>query len=122
MPDRIESPWGERTPYDTLAVIGKAGLGTPHMGRQHAAVHGDRRPGPQGDVRHGRAARDLQDRHLMAGECEIAWTVIGQAAQGARDRELLDVADAAHAGTVRRLKRIKTRMKQAAPQALIVAP
>jgi hypothetical protein len=35
--------------------------------------------------------RDLHDLYLMACECEIAWTLVGQAAQGARDTELLQV-------------------------------
>ena len=30
----------------------------------------------------------------MAAECDIAWTVVGQAAQGARDDELLEVVRA----------------------------
>jgi hypothetical protein len=32
--------------------------------------------------------RDLHDLYLMAAECEISWTVIGQAAQGVRDNDL----------------------------------
>jgi hypothetical protein len=31
--------------------------------------------------------RDLQDLYLMATECDITWTMIGQAAQGARDTD-----------------------------------
>jgi hypothetical protein len=65
--------------------------------------------------------RDLQDLYLMASECEIAWTVIGQAAQGARDRELVEVVKACQPQTATQLKWLKTRMKQAAPQALVVA-
>ena len=65
--------------------------------------------------------RDLQDLYLMASECEIAWTVIGQAAQGARDGELVEVVKACQPQTATQLKWLKTRMKQAAPQALVVA-
>ena len=65
--------------------------------------------------------RDLQDLYLMASECEIAWTVIGQAAQGARDGELIEVVKACQPQTATQLKWLKTRMKQAAPQALVVA-
>jgi hypothetical protein len=65
--------------------------------------------------------RDLQDLYLMAAECEIAWTVIGQAAQGARDSELVEVVKACQPETATQLKWLKTRMKQAAPQALVVA-
>jgi hypothetical protein len=65
--------------------------------------------------------RDLQDLYLMASECEIAWTVIGQAAQGARDSDLVEVVKACQPQTATQLKWLKTRMKQAAPQALVVA-
>jgi hypothetical protein len=65
--------------------------------------------------------RDLQDLYLMACECDISWTLIGQAAQGARDRELLDVVEACEDETAVQIKWLKTRMKQAAPQALVVA-
>jgi hypothetical protein len=65
--------------------------------------------------------RDLQDLYLMAAECEIAWTVIGQAAQGARDGELIEIVKACQPQTATQLKWLKTRMKQAAPQALVVA-
>jgi hypothetical protein len=65
--------------------------------------------------------RDLQDLYLMATECDIAWTVIGQAAQGARDTDLVEVVKACQAETATQLKWLRTRMKQAAPQALVVA-
>jgi hypothetical protein len=66
--------------------------------------------------------RDLQDLHLLATLVQTTWTVIAQGAQGLRDRELLDVANAANAETARQLNWLNTRMKEAAPQALIVAP
>lgn len=65
--------------------------------------------------------RDLHDLYLMATESDISWTVIKQAAQGLQDRELLTVVEACESDTTRQLKAIKTRMKQAAPQTLIVA-
>jgi hypothetical protein len=57
----------------------------------------------------------------MATECDIAWTMIGQAAQGARDTDLVDTVKACEGETATQLKWLKTRMKQAAPQALVVA-
>lgn len=66
--------------------------------------------------------RDLQDLYLMAAECDICWTVVGQAAQGARDRDLLGVVQSCEHETAIQLKWLRTRMKQAAPQALVVAP
>jgi hypothetical protein len=65
--------------------------------------------------------RDLHDLYLMAAECDIAWTLVGQGAQGARDSDLLAVVEECEAETAVQLKWLKTRMKQAAPQALIVA-
>lgn len=65
--------------------------------------------------------RDLHDLYLMACECDMAWIVIGQGAQGARDRDLLEVVHECEGETAVQLKWLKTRMKQAAPQALVVA-
>ncbi|HEU5149332.1 MAG TPA: hypothetical protein VFU19_02475 [Iamia sp.] len=65
--------------------------------------------------------RDLQDLYLMAAECDISWTLVGQAAQGARDEELLDVVHGCEGETAIQMQWLKSRMKQAAPQALVVA-
>ena len=59
---------------------------------------------------------------MLATLVQTTWTVIAQGAQGLRDRELLDVAREANAQTSRQLTWLNTRMKGAAPQALIVAP
>ena len=66
--------------------------------------------------------RDLQDLYLMASACDIAWTMVGQAAQGARDADLLRVVEDCEGQTAVQIKWLRTRMKQAAPQALLVAP
>ena len=66
--------------------------------------------------------RDLQDLHVLATLVQTTWTVIAQGAQGLRDPELLQVAHTANAETSRQLTWLNTRMKTAAPQALIVAP
>ena len=79
------------------------------------------------DLFHGSRAgglgllRGLQDLHLMAAECDITWTLIGQAAQGLRDDDLLHVVEANEQETAVQLKWLRTRLKQAAPQALVVA-
>ncbi len=65
--------------------------------------------------------RDLQDLYLMAAECDITWTMVGQAAQGLRDHELFAVVQRCEGETAIQLKWLRTRMKQAAPQALVVA-
>jgi hypothetical protein len=66
--------------------------------------------------------RDLQDLHLLATLVKSTWLVIAQGAQGLRDDELLDIARSSQAETDRQLAWLDTRMKAAAPQALIVAP
>jgi hypothetical protein len=65
--------------------------------------------------------RDLHDLYLMANACDISWIMIGQAAQGARDRDLLETVNTCEGQTATQIKWLKTRMKQAAPQALLVA-
>jgi len=65
--------------------------------------------------------RDMQDLYLMASACDISWAMIGQAAQRLRDRELLEVINSCENETANQLKWIRTRMKVAAPQTLIVA-
>ncbi len=84
--------------------------------RLHAAGLAQARDGEVGLL------RDLQDLHVLATLVRTTWTVIAQGAQGLRDRELLDIAHACAAETDRQLTWLDTRLKVAAPQALIVAP
>ena len=65
--------------------------------------------------------RDLHDLYLMACECDITWTLVGQAAQGTRDDDLLEVVHGCEGETATQARWLTTRMKQAAPQALVVA-
>lgn len=65
--------------------------------------------------------RDLHDLYLMACECDISWTLIGQAAQGARDEDLVAVVERCESETAIQMKWLRTRMKHAAPQALVVS-
>lgn len=80
-----------------------------------SARFGGPREGPLGLI------RDLQDLYVMACECDIAWTLIGQAAQGAHDQELIAVVGRCEGETSQQLAWLRSRMKQAAPQALVVA-
>jgi hypothetical protein len=84
--------------------------------RLHAAGLAEARPSEIGLL------RDLQDLHALASFVQTTWTVIHQAAQGLRDRQLSTVASASGAGTARQLAWLNTRIKAAAPQALIVSP
>ncbi|GAA1351798.1 hypothetical protein [Saccharothrix algeriensis] len=83
--------------------------------RLHATGLDSTRSGPVGLL------RDLQDLYTLAALTDITWTVVGQAAQGLRDHELLDVVDTCEQDTARQLTWLRTRIKQAAPQALIAA-
>jgi len=82
--------------------------------RLHAAGLAEARSGEVGLL------RDLQDLHVLATLVQTTWTVIRQGAQGLRDQELLEVAEHANGETSRQLTWLNTRMKAAAPQALIV--
>jgi len=65
--------------------------------------------------------RDLHDLYLMATESDIAWTIVGQAGKGLRDDDLTDVVDSCDSETATQVKWLRTRIKSAAPQALVVA-
>ena len=63
--------------------------------------------------------RDLRRLYVMAEECSIDWTIVGQAAQAARDRELLETVSECHGQTLMQVKWLTTRIKEAAPQTLV---
>lgn len=84
--------------------------------RLHPAGLAAARSGPAGLL------RDLQDLYQLASLVEITWTLVGQAAAGARDRDLLRTADRSAAETTAQLAWLRTRMKATAPQTLLVAP
>lgn len=83
--------------------------------RLHAAGVAEARSGPLGML------RDLQDLYLLASLTDITWTMVTQAGQALRDRELLDVAAECDKETSVQLRWLSTRMKHAAPQVLIAA-
>jgi hypothetical protein len=65
--------------------------------------------------------RDLQDLYLLASLVQTSWTVVSNAAQCLRDRELMQVAQECSTQTSRQLRWLTTRMKEAAPQALLAS-
>jgi ferritin-like metal-binding protein YciE len=65
--------------------------------------------------------RDLHDLWLLAHEVQLCWTVLAQAAQALHDRELLATCQQCSVDTKRQISWLMTRIKQAAPQALVVA-
>ena len=65
--------------------------------------------------------RDLHDLYLLVSYLDIAWTMVGQAARAVRDDELLGVVQWCEKETSGQLSWLTTRMKEAAPQALVAA-
>jgi hypothetical protein len=62
--------------------------------------------------------RDLRNIHLLAAEASLNWTLLGQAAQAAKDAELLECVSRCHPETLRTLRWSLTKLKVAAPQVL----
>ena len=83
--------------------------------RLHAEGLSTTRNGPVGLL------RDLQDLYLLASLVDVTWTMVKQAGSALRDRELLDVVARCDGETSVQLRWLQTRMKQAAPQALVAA-
>ena len=83
--------------------------------RLHADALRETRSGPLGLL------RDLQDLYLLVSFTEITWTMVRQGGEALRDSELLAIVTQCAKQTDVQLQWLKTRMKQAAPQALIAA-
>jgi len=64
--------------------------------------------------------RDLQDLWLLATEADTCWLILAQAAAGLRDDELKATLTILQKTTKRQIAWLQTRIKQAAPQTLIV--
>jgi len=83
--------------------------------RLHADAIEETRTGPLGVL------RDLQDLYLLASLTDVTWTLVKQAAQALVDAHLLEIVEDCEKETSVQLRWLLTRMKQAAPQALIAA-
>jgi formylmethanofuran dehydrogenase subunit D len=64
--------------------------------------------------------RDLHDLWLAAAEVHLCYEAIRQAARALHDRELVELCERSGAQTDRQLAWLRTRIDQAAPQALTV--
>jgi hypothetical protein len=62
--------------------------------------------------------RDLRTLYLTAQEAELAWVILAQAAQAARDQELLQTVTLCHQEAEARGKWLRTKIKESAPQIL----
>ncbi|BDZ47254.1 hypothetical protein [Naasia aerilata] len=83
--------------------------------RFHAEALTEARTGPVGLL------RDLQDVYVLVSLVSITWTIVEQAGKALRDEELLGIITACSAETGVQQSWLSTRIKQAAPQALLVA-
>lgn len=64
--------------------------------------------------------RDLRVLFLAAEETSITWVMAGQAAKAIRNAQLLGTTTACHDETELQVTWLTTRIKVAAPQALVV--
>lgn len=92
-----------------------AHAGEPEPERLHPQGLTAARSGPVGLL------RDLQDLYQLASLIDITWTLIGQAAHGARDRDLIALVAHCNPQITTQLSWLRMRMKAAAPQLLLVA-
>jgi hypothetical protein len=65
--------------------------------------------------------RDLHELADIASHLKIAWTIVGQAAQGNRDPELRDLSESSEEEVSGQLAWLTTQVKTASAQALLVA-
>ncbi|MEV0521860.1 hypothetical protein AB0I66_00395 [Streptomyces sp. NPDC050439] len=63
---------------------------------------------------------DLCHLHLRASENALHWEMLAQAAQAARDAQLLEVASAGHPRSLRQMRWTNTMIKILSPQILTV--
>jgi hypothetical protein len=64
--------------------------------------------------------RDLREIYVLASAASIDWTILGQAAQAAKDADLLECVSLCHPETLRILRWTVTKLKESAPQVLTV--
>ena len=63
--------------------------------------------------------RDLRSVYMDASGVSVDWELLAQAAQGVRDRELLDVVRRCHPETLRQAKWATAQIKEKATQILV---
>jgi hypothetical protein len=79
-----------------------------------AALLGGTRAGIVGEL------ADLMDLAVLAEQAEMAWTVLMQGAKELRDEALTELAQKAHAHSVRQIAWVRTEIDHLAPDALSV--
>ena len=113
---RLLASWSQQKAASTERFINK--YGEKHE-RGAEKLYSDLFQGPR---RGGLALlRDLHDLWILATEAQICWTLLGQAAQALRDKDLIETCHYNKQQTARQIAWLETRSKQAAPQSLIAA-
>ncbi|NUW37645.1 hypothetical protein HTZ77_40515 [Nonomuraea sp. SMC257] len=62
---------------------------------------------------------DLRHLYRVASGVSLDWELLAQAAQGARRKELLELAERCHPQTLRQVRWANARLKESATQALV---
>jgi hypothetical protein len=97
-------------------VLARPGLPTePEPQRLHVPEPSSHRPGAAGRL------RDVLDLYQLASLVEITWSLVRQAAQGARDRDLIDIVDGCAPQTTAQLAWLRMHLTSTAAQTLLVA-
>jgi hypothetical protein len=63
--------------------------------------------------------RDLRSVYMDASGVSVDWELLAQAAQGVRDRELLELASSCHPDTLRQARWANAQLKEKATQILV---
>lgn len=87
----------------------------PETERLYPPEFGPARGGPIGLL------RDLAELHQLATFTECTWELVGQAAHGVRDRDLIDLCAESDSHLNGQLAWLRMRMKTEAAQALLAA-
>ena len=113
---RVLASWSEEKAGSTDRFINKYG-GKRDRGAEK--LYSELFQGPR---RGGIALlRDLHNLWLLATEARICWTLLLQAAQALRDKDLIETCAQNIHQSDRQIAWLQTRSKQAAPQTLIAA-
>ena len=67
----------------------------------------------------GLLLRELRELHLAIEEAAMLWLIVGQAAQAARDRELLVLVEHCREEVTHQLLSITSRIKETSPHVLL---
>lgn len=63
--------------------------------------------------------RDLRELYMKASGVSLDWEILAQAAQGAKEKELLELAERCHPETLRQVRWANSKLKVSSPQVLL---